>query len=67
MSHCPSCKNLLREITIEAITLNGGPHKRWNGLTYSCPSCHCALTVGFDPLALQSDLLDRVQEIVRRN
>jgi hypothetical protein len=64
MGICPHCKKRPSEITIEDITLNGGGGKKWNGITYSCSSCHSVLNVGFDPLTLNSDLLDEIRAIV---
>jgi hypothetical protein len=65
MGICPHCKNRPHEITIEPITLNGGPREKWDGLIYSCPSCHFVLSVGFDPLAIKTQMLDRIEEIVQ--
>jgi hypothetical protein len=32
----------------------------WNGITYSCMSCHKVLGVGIDPVALKTDTIEGV-------
>jgi alkyl hydroperoxide reductase subunit AhpF len=64
---CPHCDRPLSQISIKAVTLNGGKGAKWNGLNYFCPLCLKILSVGFDPLALQADLLEQVKSIVRRS
>lgn len=64
---CPHCNTTPGQIFFRAITLNDGKGSKWNGLAYSCPSCAKILSVGFDPIALKTDLVEEVREIFRRH
>jgi hypothetical protein len=57
---CPHCESPLSKISIKSVTLDGGKGAKWRGLSYYCSICLKVLNVGFDPLALQSDLLQQI-------
>lgn len=64
MGTCPKCGNLVASVTVEGITVNGPGHQ-WAGLSFVCPSCRSVLGVGIDPVALKSDTLSAVAEMLR--
>jgi hypothetical protein len=32
----------------------------WQGVTYSCPHCHCVLSAAIDPISLKADTISGV-------
>lgn len=70
MARCPQCNATLSTAKAEAITIDGGPGQRWNGVAYTCPSCSAFLGVEIDPIALKADIVaevvDQIRQILRR-
>ena len=66
MGTCPKCETPVLHANIEVITLSDAEMSPWRGLSYSCPTCHCVLSVGFDPVALESDVVKAVVEALRK-
>ena len=64
MRKCPHCDTEFVGVDIESVTLTNAKLQRWTGLTYSCPACHRVLSIGFDPVALNLDLLESVATAV---
>ena len=64
---CSHCESLLSQVTLRPITLDGGKGHKWKGVSYSCPLCLKIVNVGFDPLTLQSDLVDAIRDAFRKN
>ena len=59
LAQCPKCENPLIHVNLEAVSFKA--HGAcWNGVTWYCPICHCALGVGPDPIALQSGIVSEV-------
>jgi uncharacterized protein (UPF0212 family) len=65
MSICPHCKNKVTRVFIEVVTLNDEQAGDWRGITYSCPVCDSVLSVSFDPVAMETDLVKRVLTALR--
>jgi hypothetical protein len=61
MATCPKCEMPVTSAWVESVALHSGTNK-WNGISYLCPSCHCVLGAGFDPAALQEDIVSSVLE-----
>lgn len=64
-ARCPHCKNEVRSLNIEVTTLFDEQMGSWRGLLYSCPVCDCVLSAGFDPVALETDLVNKIVAAVR--
>ena len=60
-AQCPKCNAVLFRVTLDDVKVDAGRNS-WNGVAYSCPHCFAALSVGIDPVALKTDM---VQEILR--
>ncbi len=67
MEICPHCEFNLTHIDIKSITFPDSQLSRRNGLSYSCPNCHRALSVGFDPVALNVDLVNAFVQRLRNS
>lgn len=60
MTKCPHCEADLTHVDIKGVQLINDKLDQWRGLSYSCPQCERILNVGFDPVALNVDLLKSV-------
>ena len=61
MNKCPACHVAITSVEIEGIDVTQGLQTLWKGVSFGCPHCHIVLSVGIDPIALKTDL---VQEIL---
>ena len=64
MAICPNCQQPLLSVTITDVPVVGAANQ-WNGIVYECPSCHSALSVAIDPVALKTDLLAELFQSLR--
>ncbi len=60
LSKCPGCKKTITNVRYEAIDVNEGFTPAYHGVSFFCPSCHCVLGVGLDPIALKADIVNAV-------
>ena len=60
MSKCPHCEDEITQLNIQVVTLSDETWGSWRGLSYLCPACQSVLSAGFDPVALESDLVKAV-------
>jgi hypothetical protein len=65
MGKCPKCDSAVTTVELEKVTLQAGLNI-WNGISYVCPSCRYVLSVGFDPAALQGDIVSEIVEKLGR-
>ena len=64
---CPKCERSVPSAKIEDISLSAGPgYTKWNGSAYTCPSCQTILGVQIDPIALKTDTVNAVHEILKK-
>jgi hypothetical protein len=56
---CPSCHGAMLHVTVADIGVFA-KNAQWRGVSYQCPYCQTVLSVGVDPAALKSDLLDEI-------
>lgn len=64
VSLCPHCSSSIPRVNLKVVPLIDEHGGEWRGVTYSCPFCGRILNVGFDPVALNSDLLDGLKKIL---
>ena len=67
MGTCPKCGNTVTNVRIEDVDVIPGPYDRWRGIKYVCPSCDCVLSVAIDPVALKTDVVEEILDILRRH
>jgi len=60
---CHHCDRVVLNVLVEAITVNEGFTPAWKGASFLCPYCRAILSVGLDPIALKTDI---VNEVVKR-
>ena len=65
MALCPHCKHRITLLNIEIITLSDETMSPFRGVTYACPNCDAVLSAGFDPVALESDLVNALVAALR--
>jgi hypothetical protein len=63
---CPGCKKTIINARVEAIDILEGFSPTWKGASFICPSCHCVLSVGFDPVALKAAIVEEVVQHLRK-
>lgn len=64
MAKCPACEKPILGMNGEPVTLYVGTNQ-WNGIVYSCQECDAALSVGVDIIAVKSDLVDEISDILQ--
>lgn len=65
MAKCPKCERAIFTARLSAISIPSGT-TTWVGVAYSCPSCDVVLSVGIDPIALKTDIVDEVLSGLRK-
>ena len=55
---CPKCETILNNVNLEGIDVYVNHQPQWNGVAYLCPFCNSILSVGIDPIALKTDIVD---------
>jgi hypothetical protein len=63
-SKCPKCETSLPYVNLEDVNVRA-VGASWHGVSYFCPSCNHVLSVGIDPVALKSDLLEEIVKVLR--
>ena len=63
---CPSCEAPVSRVKLHAVTVQA-VGATWNGVSYSCPSCLHVLSVGIDPIAIKSDLVEEIVAALRKH
>jgi RNase P subunit RPR2 len=62
---CPHCKKPISKPRLEAVEIaNNGVN--WKGVSYFCPSCNSVLSVSIDPLALKSEIIKELRNLLGR-
>lgn len=62
---CPACGGFVTVVNGHCLTINidGGSFK---GITYQCPMCQTVLGCQIDPIAVRTEIVDAVKEILKR-
>ena len=58
---CPKCEKVLTSVKIEKIDVALNLQSKWLGVSYVCPHCSTILSVGIDPIALKTDLVNELR------
>lgn len=59
---CPKCEQVIFQAEVEPITVQQLLGPSWNGASFLCPHCRTVLSVGMDPVALKTDIVDDILE-----
>jgi hypothetical protein len=60
---CPKCEKLTSSFNLKPVSLKAG-RTSYHGVAYSCPFCFSAVGVQMDPIALRTDVLNGVKELL---
>ena len=63
---CPHCNVQLSYVNLQTCDVHVAGHNRWVGSSYICPACQAILSVSIDPIALKTDIIEKVVEEVKR-
>lgn len=58
---CPKCEKVLTSVIIEKMNISVNLQPMWLGVSYVCPHCRTILSVGIDPIALKTDLVQALR------
>jgi uncharacterized protein with PIN domain len=58
---CPKCEKVLTSVIIEKMNISVNLQPKWLGVSYVCPHCRTILSVGIDPIALKTDLVQALR------
>ncbi len=63
---CPHCGKIPLTLKVEAVdgTVNGV--RKWKLVEYVCPLCGNIISVQLDPIAVETETLARVEELLKR-
>lgn len=59
---CPNCDSVMPHLDIENIEGKGTSGNAWKCITYSCPSCHKAISAQIDPIAIRADTISALRK-----
>ena len=65
MANCPKCGTSFSAVTITDIKVGTGKQKKWNGISYDCPSCGTSLGVQVNPVALKDDTVSEILDALK--
>ena len=63
---CPSCNQVLRSVTVEAIDVVRSDQVTFKGASFVCPMCRTILTVCFDQLFIRNEIRTAIKEALKR-
>lgn len=66
MIKCPHCEELITSVSIQALDGKVAGRTRWACIGYTCPRCSKLISVQIDPVALKTDILNGVEELLKR-
>ncbi len=59
---CPKCEKAITHAALEAIDIKENFTTRsWLGVSMQCPYCRTVLSVGIDPIAVKTDLVNEIK------
>jgi hypothetical protein len=63
---CPKCEKVMGKLRLQQVDIDvafGG--KSWNGVSYQCPFCNTVVGAQIDPIAIKTDMINELTEILR--
>lgn len=65
---CPKCEKIIGHASLQPIDIKENfARSSWLGVSMQCPFCNTVLSVGIDPIALKTDIVNEVKAaLVRR-
>ncbi len=67
MTKCPKCEKILTYVNNEAVAVGMPLSQQWRGLAHTCPYCYSALSIEIDPIAIRTDILNGVEELLKKH
>ena len=62
---CPYCEAAISTVQLNNLSVHAG-RTEWVGVGYSCPICMKILSVGIDPIAIKTDIVDEILAALRK-
>ena len=59
MFKCPKCNQMATDLNGCSTTIHIG-NSKWNGLAYTCRSCHSIVSAQIDPTIIREEIIQRV-------
>jgi len=63
---CPHCRAVVAAVNLREVTVHAGLGNQWRGVAYTCFGCGAVLSVGIDPVALKTDMIEELFARLRR-
>lgn len=63
---CPHCSSRISAVQIEHIDITENMRTKFHGISYLCPSCKKVLSVGIDPIAVKTDILEEIKREIQK-
>jgi hypothetical protein len=63
---CPYCQKAIIQIEVEDVDVTVLHQPRYKGFAYLCPACRAVLSVQLNPLALETDTVNRVAQSLQK-
>ena len=61
---CPHCEALISTVTVLTVDIKDG-RRIWPGGAYACPRCNSIISVGFDPIKVIDETVNRLLKKLR--
>jgi hypothetical protein len=62
---CPKCEKIVHNVIIDGVTAKEFlSTEGWKGITYLCPHCKTILGVQIDPIAIKTDTVNAVVDLL---
>jgi hypothetical protein len=65
VGNCPKCDDPVKSVNLREVSIKA-PGGNWVGVSYQCSNCNAVLSVGIDPIALKTDIVNEVLEGLRK-
>jgi len=59
---CPKCDKVVSAVRIENVDVREGFQSKWHGVSYCCTNCSAVLSVGIDPIAIKTDIVNELKK-----
>lgn len=59
---CPKCERPVLRANLHAIDVGVPFGTTWKGVSYNCPNCGTVLSVGIDPIAIKTDIVNAIKK-----